>query len=259
MYVTTGHGRCLCVCTLCSPGIRSVYDYDVYCGFITVGLVRDFAPEVRARKFVSPEVCVAGSCAGPSEGPSYVIRVVVFAFVAASVQFDPGGPEFVTILASRTPGPGQPLLDVIQLWRDPGGRLFSRELACCSSAVSALLRWDFLSNIRAMARCGLGAHKGPLYGYACVRCGYTNGHHTEIDGLLIDVACCLWCLVVLLCCAGLSDRVFRCSGCHTYARVCPGDVPDNDCYCPASMNMASLHLFALANGRFNTDIEHWFV
>ena len=60
-------------------GIRSVYDYDAYCGFITVGLVRDFAPEVRARKFMSPEVCVAG-CAGSSEGPSFVIRVALFAF-----------------------------------------------------------------------------------------------------------------------------------------------------------------------------------
>ena len=35
-------------------------------------------------------------------------------------------------------------------------------------AVLALLRWDFLFDIRAIARCGLGAHKGPLYDYACV-------------------------------------------------------------------------------------------
>ena len=52
-------------------------------------------------------------------------------------------------------------------------------------------------------------------------------------------------------CSGVPDVI-------PIPRVFPGDVPDNDCYCPASMNMASLHLFALANGRFNTDIEHWF-
>ena len=40
---------------------------------------------------MSPEVCVAGSCAGPSRGPSFVIQVALFAFVAASVQLDPGG------------------------------------------------------------------------------------------------------------------------------------------------------------------------
>ena len=51
----------VCVCALCSPGVRSVYNYDIYCGVVTIGLVRDFAPEIRARKFVSPEVCVAGS------------------------------------------------------------------------------------------------------------------------------------------------------------------------------------------------------
>ena len=37
-----------------------------------------------------PEVC-AGSYARPSGGPGFVIRVVLFALVAARVQFDPGG------------------------------------------------------------------------------------------------------------------------------------------------------------------------
>ena len=48
----------VCVCALCSTGIRSVYDYDVYCGVITVGMVWEIAPEVHARKFALPEVCV---------------------------------------------------------------------------------------------------------------------------------------------------------------------------------------------------------
>ena len=51
----------VCVCAFCSPGVRLVYDYDVYCDVVTVGLVRDFAPEVRARKLVLLEVSVAGS------------------------------------------------------------------------------------------------------------------------------------------------------------------------------------------------------
>ena len=118
------------------------------------------------------EVCVAGSCAGPSGGPSFVI--VLFAFVAASVQFDPRVPEFVTTLASRTQVSAQPQLDVIQLCPSSSRSGWSTLLSGAGmllSAVSALLRWDFLCYIRAMARCGLGAHKGPLYGYACVRCG----------------------------------------------------------------------------------------
>ena len=60
------------------------------------------------------EVCVTGSCAGPSGGPSFGIRVVLCRFVAARVQFDPGGPKFVTARASRTPVSAQPQLDVIQ-------------------------------------------------------------------------------------------------------------------------------------------------
>ena len=36
-------------------------------------------------------------------GPNFVIQVVLCAFVADGVQFDPGGPKFVTTLASRAP------------------------------------------------------------------------------------------------------------------------------------------------------------
>ena len=36
-------------------------DYDVYCGVGTVGMVREIVPEVRARKLVSPDVCVVDS------------------------------------------------------------------------------------------------------------------------------------------------------------------------------------------------------
>ena len=42
----------------------------------------------------APGVC-AGNCAGPSGGPSFVRRVVLFAFVAARVYFDSGGPGLV--------------------------------------------------------------------------------------------------------------------------------------------------------------------
>ena len=57
-----GHRECdVDVCALCLTGIRSIYDSDVYCGVITVGVVRKIAPEVRARKFVSPEIGVGGS------------------------------------------------------------------------------------------------------------------------------------------------------------------------------------------------------
>ena len=55
---------------------------------------------------MSPEGCVTGSCAGPSVGPSFVIR-------AARVQFDPGGPKFVTTRASRTPVSAPPQLDPV--------------------------------------------------------------------------------------------------------------------------------------------------
>ena len=49
------------ICAFCSAGIRSIYNSDVYCGVITVGVVREIAPEVRTRKLVSPEVGVGGS------------------------------------------------------------------------------------------------------------------------------------------------------------------------------------------------------
>ena len=86
------------VCAFSSTGICSIYDSDVYCGVITVGVVREIVPGVRTRKLVLPKlvsakVYVAGSCAGPSGGPSFGIRSVLCAFVAARVQFDPGGPK----------------------------------------------------------------------------------------------------------------------------------------------------------------------
>ena len=116
----------------------------------------------------------------------------------------------------------------IQLFPSSSGSGLSTLLFCAVmliSPVSALLPWDFVCNFRAIKRHNW-AHKGPLYGYTCVRCWYTKGLHAAIDGLLIYVACCLCCLVVLLCCAGLSDRMFRCSGCDTcspgVSRGCPG-------------------------------------
>ena len=94
------------------------------------------------------------------------------------------------------------------------------------SAVSGLLRWDCLCNITAIARCRLEAQKGPLYDNACVRSEYTNGHQTAIDEWLFSGTCCtcIWCLDVLICCAGLSDRVFRCSGSHHITRDIPRDM-----------------------------------
>ena len=64
------------ISALCSTGIRSLYDSNIYCDVFTVGVVREIAPEGRTRKLVSPEVDVAGSlytgsCAGPSGGPSF--------------------------------------------------------------------------------------------------------------------------------------------------------------------------------------------
>ena len=206
------------------------------------------------RKLVSPDACVTGTVAGPSGGPSFEIRVALCAFVVAIVQFDPGEPKFVTTLASRTPISAQPQLDVIQLCPSSsrsGWWTLHSGAGMLLSAVSALLRWDFLCNIRAIGRCGLGEHKGPLYDYACVGSEYTKRHHTVIDEWLFSEACCMWCLVVLLCYTGLSTRVFRMS--HLF----PGDFPHDDCYCPGCMNMASLQLFA--GGQFDTCMEHWFV
>ena len=93
------------------------------------------------------------------------------------------------------------------------------------SAVSLLLRWDFLCIIRTIARCRLRAQKGSLYDYACVQSEYTNGHQTVIDEWLFSEAGCIWCLVVLTCCAGLSDRVFRCSGVPEVT-IFPGECPE---------------------------------
>ena len=119
---------------------------------VLFGILRHkFAPgSLCRRKFVSPGVVLGR--------PAFVIRVVLCAFVAARVQFDMGGPKFVTTLASRTPVSAQPQLDMIQLcpsssrsgWSTPHSGAGMLQLA-----VSALLRWDFLCNIRAIARCGL--------------------------------------------------------------------------------------------------------
>ena len=72
-----GHRECdVGISTLCSTGIRSLYNSNVYCDVFTVGVVREIAPEVRTRKLVSPEgvmsaeVCDTRSCAGPS-GPQF--------------------------------------------------------------------------------------------------------------------------------------------------------------------------------------------
>ena len=113
-------------------------------------IVGNCAPEVRA-----------GSCAGPSGGPSFVIRVVLFVFVAARVQFDLGGPGFVTIIHwirpsyKRTADPAQPQLDVIQLFPSSSGSGLSTLLSSAVmliSPLSALLRWDFVCNFRAIER-----------------------------------------------------------------------------------------------------------
>ena len=82
----------------------------------------------------------------PSGGPSFEILVVLCAFMTARVQFDPGGPKFVTARASRTPVSAQPQLDVIQLCPTS---LRSRLLSLLSgagmlaSAVSVSLQRDF--------------------------------------------------------------------------------------------------------------------
>ena len=106
---------------------------------------RKFVSESSHRKFV-PGVC-AGNCAEPSGGPSFVIRVVLFAFVAARVQFNPRGPGCVTTPAYGTPDPAQPQSDVIQLCPSSSGSGLSTLLSSAVmfiSPVSALLRWDFV-------------------------------------------------------------------------------------------------------------------
>ena len=103
-----------------------------------------FAPRSLCRqKLVLAEVCVTGSCAGPSGGPSFGIRVALCAFVAGRVQFDPGGPIFVTARASRTPVSEQPQLDVIQLCLSSsrsGWLSLLSGAGILPSAVSVLLR-----------------------------------------------------------------------------------------------------------------------
>ena len=168
-----------------------------------------------------------------------MMRIVLFAFVAARVQFDPGGPGFVTTLAYRAPDPAQPQLDVIQLCPSSSGSGLSTlpsSAGMLISPVSALLRWDFVCNFRAIERYKLGARKGPLYGYACVRCWYTKGLHAAIDGLLIDVV-------------RPSVPVFRMS--HLFPGSVPGMSRIKTYICPSYMNMAIPHLFVIANGRFN--------
>ena len=134
----------------------------------------------------------------------------------------------MTTRASRTPVSAQPQLDVIQLYPSSsrsGWLSLLSGAGMVPSAVSVLLRRDFLCIIRTVARCRLRAQKGPLYDYACVRSEYTNGHQTVIDEGLFSGPCCIWCLDVLICCAGLSDRVFRCSGSHHITRDIPLDIP----------------------------------
>ena len=100
-------------------------------------------------------VC-AENCAGPSGGPSFVIRVALFAFVAARVQFDPGGPGFVTAPAYRTPDPAQPQSDVFHICPSSSGSGLSTLLSSAVmliSLVSALLRLDLVCKLRAIERC----------------------------------------------------------------------------------------------------------
>ena len=127
------------VCALCSTGIRSIYDSDVYCGVITVGVVREIVPEVCARKFVSP-----GAVLGRPGAPVVGIRVALCAFVAARFQFDPGGPKFVTACVSRTPASAQPQWDVIQLClssQRSGWLSLPSEAGMLLLVVSLLFRW----------------------------------------------------------------------------------------------------------------------
>ena len=65
-----------------------------------------------------------------------MIRVVLFAFVVARIQFDPGGPGFVTTHAYRTPDPAQPQLDVIQLFPSSSGSGLSTFLSSASMLIS---------------------------------------------------------------------------------------------------------------------------
>ena len=51
----------------------------------------------------------------------------------------------------------------------------------------------------------LGSWHAPFGGVVVV----SVGHQTIIDELLFSGTCCIWCLDVLICYAGLSERVFR--------------------------------------------------
>ena len=115
---------------------------------------------------------------------SFGIRVLC-EFMAARVQFDHGEPKLVTARASRTPVCPQPQLDVIQLCLSSsksGWLSLLSGAGMLPSAVSVLLRRDFLCIIRTIARRRLRAQKGPLYDYACVRSEY---HQTVIDEELL--------------------------------------------------------------------------
>ena len=219
VFVVGSLGRQECdvgVCALCSTGIRSVYDSDVYWGVITVGMVREIMLEVR----------VAGSwCRRKFVSPGAVLSRPGAPVLGCELYFVHSWQKFVTKHASRTPVSAQPQLDVIQLCLSSSRSGWLSLLSGAGmllSAGSVLLRWDFLCIIRTIARCRLRAQKGPLYDYACVRSEYTNGHHTVIDEWLFRGTCCIWCLDELICCSGLSDRVFRCSRSHHIPRCVPG-------------------------------------
>ena len=104
---------------------------------------------------MSAEVCNTGSCAGPSGGPCFDIRVVLCALMTARIQFDSGGPNFVTARASRTPLSAQPQLDVIQLCPSSSGSgwlSLHSGAGMLPSAMSLLIQRDFLCIIRMIAR-----------------------------------------------------------------------------------------------------------
>ena len=101
----------------------------------------------------------------------------------------------MTARASRTPVYVQPQLDMIQLCLSSsrsGWLSLLSGAGMLPSAVSVLLRWDFLCVIRTIARCRLRAQKGPLHDYACIRSEYTNGHQTVIDEGVFSGTCCIY-------------------------------------------------------------------
>ena len=85
---------------------------------------RKFMSGSSHRKF-APGVC-AGNCAG-----SFVIRVVLFAFVAAKIHFNPERPGLVQRYVSHTGScPVAVGRDPVGHHRDSGCRLFSLVLSC---------------------------------------------------------------------------------------------------------------------------------